>query len=198
MIFPLRDFNFKGLKAIHVGACFAEEREWYDQKGFAKVLWIEGNHFLEKRLRRRLKPYPKQTYIIAVCSDRCEEVRFHITNNTQSSSILAIKRHRKYYPNVKYIKNFLTESVTLDSIVDEEFHFLSLDVQGAELLVLKGATALLPKIQYVYTEVNVEELYKGCVLLPEMDAFLADAGFTRTLTHIYPEQWGEAFYQRKN
>ncbi len=74
--------------------------------------------------------------------------------------------------------------------------FWNFDIQGAELKALQGAEFILPFANALYLEVNVEELYKGCSLLPELDAYLADRGFQRVLTRIVQEGWGDALYVR--
>lgn len=52
-----------------------------------------------------------------------------------------------------------------------------MDVQGAELNVLKGAVNTLANIQVIMTEAGVKPYYHGHTLKPEIDAFLAQQGF---------------------
>lgn len=49
-------------------------------------------------------------------------------------------------------------------------------------------------IDIIYTEVNFEEVYKGCCLVGELDNFLKEWGFTRVLTDDTPKLWGDALY----
>jgi hypothetical protein len=69
-----------------------------------------------------------------------------------------------------------------------------MDLQGAELLALRGATETLRSVRFVYTEVNVDELYAGCAQLDEIDEQLV--GFVRMETALTPHGWGDAFYVR--
>jgi hypothetical protein len=60
----------------------------------------------------------------------------------------------------------------------------------------------------VYAEVNLDELYEGCALLPDLDAFLEDRGLTRVETRLWGSQhrderdgetwfgWGDAVWVR--
>ncbi len=73
---------------------------------------------------------------------------------------------------------------------------MNFDIQGAEIKALKGAECVLPFANALYMEVNVEELYKGCGLLPEMDAYLKERGFDRVLTRMIPKGWDDALYIR--
>jgi hypothetical protein len=69
-----------------------------------------------------------------------------------------------------------------------------MDVQGYELRVLKGGTKTLNNILALGTEVNIIELYEGCVLMDELDNFLAKLNFSRVETNINEFGWGDALY----
>ena len=60
----------------------------------------------------------------------------------------------------------------------------------------KGAADALDFPKAIYIEVNIEELYKGCSLLPDLDKYLSTYGFRRTLTKITEYGWGDALYLR--
>ena len=47
----------------------------------------------------------------------------------------------------------------------------------------------LKYIDYIYTEVNSEELYKECDLIGSIDSYLKQFGFQRTDSRIY-KQYG--------
>jgi len=65
------------------------------------------------------------------------------------------------------------------------------------LKALKGADKILPYIKAIYTEVSTKELYKNCVLLPELDEFLAKNGFKRIIISMTHNYWGDALYIRE-
>ncbi len=52
-----------------------------------------------------------------------------------------------------------------------------MDLQGAELLALESAGALLERTRYVYTEVSHRPIYQGQCLFDDVDAFLKARGF---------------------
>jgi len=56
---------------------------------------------------------------------------------------------------------------------------LKLDVQGAELAVLRGGSGLLAqkRIRVIYAEVAFREMYAGQPLFRDVDAYLARAGY---------------------
>ena len=73
-------------------------------------------------------------------------------------------------------------------------NFVNIDIQGAELLALKGMTATLPYIDYLYLEVYTKHLYKDCALLPEIRAFFKPFGFALQELQMTPHGWGDAFF----
>ena len=74
------------------------------------------------------------------------------------------------------------------------YSFWNFDIQGAELLALKGATKSIQHVKALYIEVNEKELYKNCALIDEIDAFLATYHFTRVATRMTDHGWGDALY----
>lgn len=138
----------------------------------------------------------------AVC-DYNGIVELKITSNEQSSSILDLKGHRGIYPAITEVAKVTVVARTLDALMAEkglasaDFNILNIDIQGAELLGLKGAENTLTDIEAVNTEVNFDELYEGGVLIHELDDFLALRGFKRVaITTPFHHAWGDAFYVR--
>jgi FkbM family methyltransferase len=192
--------------AIHIGAHDGEggkEMEWYKAMGFSPVLWFEPNRGVFKRLETNTRNYEDNfTFNIGV-HDTLKIAKLHITNNEESSSILELGTHSKYYPDIKYIKDEKINLVRMDDFFKsgfegiEKFNFLNVDVQGVELNVIKSFGNMLGKLDYIYCEVNEEELYKGCALLPEIDEYVGSFGFIRLVTKISPKShWGDALYKK--
>ena len=69
-----------------------------------------------------------------------------------------------------------------------------MDVQGYELEVLKGAIKTLNQIDYVYCEVNRDEVYENNAYVEEIDEFLAEYGMERMETDWAGDIWGDALY----
>jgi len=65
---------------------------------------------------------------------------------------------------------------------------LCMDVQGAELRVLKGLGTLLERVRYIITEIEVKPLYYGQALYPEVHGYLKASGF-RQAAEVYRDQW---------
>ncbi len=119
-------------------------------------------------------------------------------------------------PFMRLRNTHAVETRRLDSIKEiERIDFLKLDVQGAELDVLKGAGDLLKDTLVILTEVEFLPLYKGQPLFADVDTFLRGAGFqfhvfgTLARRFVWPLQttdasvlglnqtlWGDAMYIR--
>ena len=134
-------------------------------------------------------------------SDVIETVRFNVSNNGQSSSMLDFGLHSTFHPQVHYVTCFETETKLLKDVIcnyDISYNFLNLDIQGAELKALKGMEEYLNSVDYIYSEVNSDYVYKNCALVKEIDEYLLKFGLHRVETKWYGDcKWGDAFYIRK-
>lgn len=129
-----------------------------------------------------------------------EEIVFNITNNMQSSSILPLKEHSNYYPDIVVSDKRVMKTKTIDTLFKENnlipssYDFMNLDIQGAEFLALMGAKVCLNSIKYIYTEVNFKELYEGCVLYDDLKDFLNVRGFKPVKMADTGVGWGDALF----
>jgi FkbM family methyltransferase len=190
---------------IHVGAHQAGELDDYLRMGFTKILYVEANPALIPGLRAKAQAHGGKVIIVhAAASDADGTVRLRVTSMDQSSSILPLAKHKDVYPSIREVAQVEVRGRRLDTLLAEEglcaedFNFLNLDIQGAELMALRGAPRLLAGIEAVNTEVNLQELYQGAGLLGELEQFMAKLGFGRAamVTPWHPS-WGDAFYVRK-
>jgi FkbM family methyltransferase len=197
----LEKYNIQPTGVIHIGAHWGEEAEDYYTNGVKKTIWIEANPECFEKLTQI--PFENCSFFNYCLSDKdYEEVTFNVSNNEgQSSSILELEYHKIAHKEVEYINSFQVKTITLDTLIkiDEvdlsEYDFLNADIQGAELLMLKGAKETLNHIKYIYIEVNEKELYKDCALIGEIDEFLSQYNFKRVETEWAGNfGWGDAFY----
>lgn len=189
---------------IHVGAHEGQEAADYAAMGVKQVLFIEANPVVFQRLQANLTNYPQMQAVNCAISDRNTPVNLHLTSMDQSSSILPLKLHQQVYPDITETAQIVVASKTLDVLLQDldlnpgNFNWLNLDIQGAELLALKGAENLLFYVDAINTEVNFTELYAGCALIDQIDDFLRQRGFERVaLTTPFHPSWGDAFYVRR-
>ena len=116
--------------------------------------------------------------------------------------ILELHTHKQEHPHIHEIHRRIVKTITLNSLYEQKqipydrYDFINIDIQGAELKALKGATKILPHIKAIYAEVNEKELYKGCGLMHEIDNYLEGYGFKRIATKMLDYGWGDALYVR--
>lgn len=205
MLIPLsyltQKYQFETQTVLHIGAHKCEELEDYLIHGATRIHWVEADKKLYRKLKWKLDKKINQI-TCAVISDReGDKVDFNITNNRQSSSILKLKYHSTVYPDIVEVKSEKRKTSTIDSIMkksiigDNEIDLLNLDIQGAELLALKGASETLPNVKRLVTEINEKELYDGCPMISEIDSYLRSFGFQRVEKKMSADAgWGDAFY----
>ncbi len=75
----------------------------------------------------------------------------------------------------------MVQTETLDHFCStrgiKRIDFIQMDVQGAERLVLTGATRMLPRITAIWLEVASRELYRGQALDKDIRRFMRRRGF---------------------
>jgi len=186
---------------IHIGAHCMEERSDYLSENLDNTIWIEANPKTYEYVKNTITLNQFEKFFNFAISDVDDLIYdLKVTNNGQSSSILDLEVHKQHHPSIFVTEIIKIKSKRMDTLFDEEkiniddYDFINLDIQGAELLALKGFGDLLEKIKKVYIEVNTNYLYKDCALIGEIDEYLSKFNFKRVETNMTPFEWGDAFY----
>jgi FkbM family methyltransferase len=191
---------------LHCGASIGQEAKEYHKLGVQNMVFIEAIPDIYEQLKANISQYPQALAVNACLSDQDEqEVMFNIANNGgQSSSFLKFGTHTTAHPEVKFTGQIPLKTKRLDTLIAElninihEFNFLNMDLQGAELLALKGLGDQLRYFKYAYLEVNQKHVYEGCALVEEIDNYLIGFGFRRAETQWSGSHgWGDALYLRR-
>ena len=199
----VKKYNLSIRNILHVGAHACQELEDYMKHGAERIHWIEADRKMYWKQKWRLNKKVNQITCAVVSDNDGSEVNFNINSSSQASSILKLKEHLNAHPDIKKIKSQKRTTITIDTLMEKsnlagiDIDFLNLDIQGAELLALKGAKNTLPRVKTIFTEINEAELYENCARLNEMDSFLESSGFQRVEKKMFKEAgWGDAFYIR--
>tara|TARA_R110000824_G_scaffold218435_4_gene405101 strand:+ start:8642 stop:9262 length:621 start_codon:yes stop_codon:yes gene_type:complete len=192
-------YNIACKSVIHVGAHKAEENQAYRENGVEKVVWIEANPSLIGDLQSIVG---EDLVLQAVVSDvDDQECTFNFATSTQSSSILKMDLHRKFFPRVKVEDTLAVRTITLQKLFMEndllidDFDMINVDIQGADLFALKGLGDSISSLKVIYTEINTKPMYEDCPLLDEMDEYLAKYNFKRVETVMWKDHpWGDAIF----
>lgn len=182
---------------LHLGANKGQEAEMYRKFGVKKVVWVEADPSLIEELNKNVTP----DLVIQAAVWSCDkDMTFHLaSNNGESSSLLEFgTAHAKNYPHITYTGETTLRTTTVDQLAKDHdlknINMLSLDLQGAEAAALSGAWRFLRQIDYVYTEISFEEVYKGGAYVRDIEQCLPH--FTCPILADTTLGWGDAFYIR--
>ncbi|ELP32460.1 FkbM family methyltransferase [Rhodopirellula baltica] len=191
---------------VHVGAHLGQERTNYESKGYQKILWIEGSEEIHAKLADSLRQHDgpaEHSTACALLSDRDgEEIGLRcFSNDGMSNSIFApAEQLTSRWPTVKETGEIeMQRSVSLDRLLANtpfanDCDVLVVDVQGAELLVLKGGLTTLSRVKAVVCEVSTVPYYEGGVLFKELNQFMESHGFHAMST---PRRHGDMLFMPK-
>tara|TARA_R100000008_G_C3542467_1_gene145582 strand:+ start:166 stop:822 length:657 start_codon:yes stop_codon:yes gene_type:complete len=199
---------------IHIGAHHGQELEKYVNMGIKNFLFFEPLPDNYMKLNDNIQNYNTEGLNIHIenvaLGHRDEEKTMYVetANRGMSCSLLKPKMHLELYPHitfdseVKVNQTFLDKYVLENNIDLDMFNFINIDVQGYELEVFKGAMETLTEIDYIYTEVNTDEIYEDCTKIEQLDEFLGNLyNFERVETKFIGGKgagtWGDALYVKK-
>ena len=200
----VNQFKLKIHGVLHIGAHECEEQGDYLKEGISNdnIYWVEA--LAEKVELMKSRDSNLQIYQGVIDAEDDKTVSFNIADNGQSSSILEFGTHSHHHPLVKMIDKKQLKTIRLDTFIQknnipiDKLNFLNLDIQGKELDALKSMNDYLKHIDYIYTEVNSEYVYKNCALIPEIDEYLSKYGFIRVASKQAGNcGWGDALYIKR-
>ena len=191
------NMNIKGI--IHVGAHYGEELSEYVSNGIQDIILFEPISENFDILSDKVKDLNAniEGHQVALGSERGEFTMYVSDNEKQSSSILKPKVHLTHHPHVKFPSTETVEVHLLDDYDSKDYNFINMDVQGYELEVLKGGTKTLEHVDYVYCEVNRDEVYENNAMIEDLDEFLSSYNMKRVETDWAGGIWGDALYIRE-
>ena len=170
--------------------------------------WCIVGGFLGSEAQEILKNYPNAQVTIFECSQRYVGNLTHIYRGKKNVTIVNKAASNsngtfRFYENsadgtgsllkggsfleqsygIKQAESYEVEAITLDGYFkDQGLDVLQIDVQGAEKLVLEGATKLLKRTKACFVEVSVKpDLYQDGVTLDELLIFFKNNGFQLAL-----------------
>ena len=181
---------------IHIGAHVGQEFNLYNQLNIEYLIFVEPQKILFDKLYSNIPRSPKiKLYNLALGNNVGEKTMYIDSYNQASSSLLKPKMHLKQYPNIRFNEEIEVKVEKLDNLIDNNYYnCINIDVQGYELEVFKGAKKVLNNIDYIFSEVNRDEVYEGCAKVQELDKYLLTYNFRRVETNWKGKTWGDAFY----
>lgn len=141
---------------IHIGAHYGQEYEIYQKLNIVNLVFFEpltkNFEIIKSHVGENVKLFHK------ALGNENKRIKMYVesANNGMSSSVLQPKKHLEQYPEIIFDREEIVEMVRLDDILEDKqnYNFLTIDVQGYELEVLKGSRQTLKNINYILTEVT--------------------------------------------
>jgi FkbM family methyltransferase len=163
---------------IHVGAHLGQDQREYEKLGCKNIIWCEADSSCASYIRFN---YPSATVIEGLFwSEPNLEKEFWIMDNRSQNSVFNPLNEKAYLEKVKKL------TTTLDSHL-QAFNLaypllLVLDVQGAEVEVLKGAELTLQKTKFVACEITENSsVSEFSVRQEDVEEILKKFGFKPTI-----------------
>ena len=155
---------------------------------FPKIFCFEPDPRAASRFKQKFEIRPEVSFYEYAISDKNGEETFYMSSGQESEtmpdgwdcsgSIRKPKNHLTVHPWCKFEKTMVVKTKTLDTWCREEkidrIDFIWMDVQGAEIDVIRGGRKALRNTRYLYTEYSNKELYQGQLSLKQLLKELAD------------------------
>lgn len=118
-------------------------------------------------------------------------------HGNKSSSLLEPGHTTEVFPWLKFNDQIEVQTRTLDNFCSEHsvlsIDLIHMDVQGAELMVLRGASRMMEHVKTIWMEVERVPLYKDQPLKDEVESFMAFNGFELVISTVGPTS-GDQFW----
>jgi FkbM family methyltransferase len=174
---------------LQVGASAGQEIDEFYEFGVSGGLFIEPLDLpfslLVEKCKGKENYFPVQA--LALSEDNLKAEFFIASNAGQSSSILKPLKHLDYFPSVHFDNELSLVGYSINSIakiskascsaLPDIYDLFYLDVQGAELEVMKGSTLQLQRGKYVLAEICDVEGYHNNARFVDLLMFLRAFGY---------------------
>jgi FkbM family methyltransferase len=185
--------------------------EFYKEFPNSKIYAFECNPNTLDICKKNIEPYSDRITLIegAICNYDGNIIFYPINQektittwkdgNPGASSIF--KTNNKYTIETYIQDKMITKCHRLDSIMDKYdiscVDLIWMDLQGAELLALKGLGKHIQNVKYIHTEVSYKEIYSGQVMFKELDDFIFSNNFS-IMNKLTLQGWQEDAIYKKN
>lgn len=223
-MFPITSIlpNPPRIKIVDVGAMsLGEEKDPYARLMKTVPTEVIGFEPVARECESlNLRARPGCSYLPYAVGDGTEQVfyecQFPMTSSLLEPNEELLAMFHELGDVTRVVEKRRVQTVRLDDVPEVKgTDYLKLDVQGGELMVLRGAIATLRDILVLHTEIEFVPMYKNQPLFSDIDAFLRSQGLvlhkisgmkgaTFKLPGIDVElagtvnqmMWGEAVYVR--
>lgn len=190
--YELVNYLYKSKGILHIGAHRGSERYIYDWFG-KEVIWIEANPGIFNELKKNLIEFKYQKgYEALLHSKKGHIIDFFLSSNDNASSSIYdfsrdFKDNKLFFQNkkrnismidkIKIKTNTLDDLILKNNIDIKKFNHWVIDVQGAELEVLKGSIESIKFCNSITVEISTENFYQNGSSFDKVKQFLENQNF---------------------
>lgn len=139
----------------------------------SRIISFEANRECEHHLKSK-----NLEYKICLLGDEKKEVVFFSTKMDKTSTGCSIYRENTDFFNDSNLVEHKLQMEKLDDILElDEIDLIKIDVQGAELDVLRGAKNIMNKTKFIILEVSMIEYNKNSPLFADVIEFMNKSNF---------------------
>ena len=198
----VRRYKISPTQIIHVGAWEGLDVPEYKTFGIPKITLVEAMPDKASALRKRYGHDEQIQILEAAASDTSNKTVTFYPLDHGSSSLLKpkIESLQNVFADFKEVEPIAVQTMRIDDIgiLEASKIMLIIDVQGAELQVLRGSTEALKKTILLKVEVSTTTYYEGQSYQNEIALFLRIRGFIRVSQRISKKMGqGDAIFIRR-
>jgi FkbM family methyltransferase len=166
---------------LHIGAHYGQEAKKYFDLS-KEVIWIEALPQVYEELLKNIEQFENQIAVCALLGDISKADQLvNLSNNDFSASSIFQMHPKSGFHGVEILDSICLPMTTLDEVLEgyeiSKYSYWVLDVQGAELLVLKGSVKALKFCNYILVESSTRPTYIGGAQYHDLKKFLETHGF---------------------
>lgn len=197
-----------------VGSCEGEDSiRYHNLFPKAHIFAFEPLPSNQGLILQHIKQYKANniTLVKEALSDSIGEAEFYVSSGrpegttvndswdygNKSSSLLPPDKTTEVHSWLKFKDKVAVQTNTIEAFCESksigEIDYIHMDIQGAELVALKGAREYLKKIKSIWLEVENTPLYKNQPLKKDIEAFMLAQGFRKVMDTV-DEIAGDQFY----
>lgn len=147
----------------------------------AKIYAFEPINESYRKIVQLQKKFPNIIAINSAVSEISGKIEFQKNRYLPSSSYKPmLKRHKNEFPFTKNESVIKVNSMRLDQFLEDKKLkrpiFMKIDVQGAELDVLKSLSNYIKNIDAIMVEISLVKLYKDAPTFDDINSYLKSTG----------------------
>jgi FkbM family methyltransferase len=208
----------ENITIFDIGACEGESSVRYSRQfPNARVCCFEPIPSNFKLIQHNIAEFEaSKVQAFEIClSDKDGEAEFHVSSGkpdefngkdvdwefgNKSSSLLPPDKLLATNKWLEFKNEIKVSTIKLDTFLSREkidqIDFAHMDVQGAELMVLRGAGKKINVIKNIWLEVESIPLYEGQPVKKDVESFMSNLGYVKLIDTV-DEVAGDQFWSRR-